>query len=114
MRISDWSSDVCSSDLRAAGPDLLAVDAPMLAFLHGLRAQPRQVRARVRFGKALAPELPHPQAFGQEGLPLGLVADGHDDGAGPFLADGRAAFRPRRKNRVSGKGWSGRGDFGGR
>src|SRR3546814_4495411 len=26
MRISDWSSDVCSSDLRAAGQDVALVD----------------------------------------------------------------------------------------
>src|SRR3546814_7559784 len=41
MRISDWSSDVCSSDLRSAGPHQLvrrlAVDAPEVRPPHDVK-----------------------------------------------------------------------------
>src|SRR3546814_16674918 len=37
MRISDWSSDVCSSDLREAHPPLLAMLAYSLAILSAVR-----------------------------------------------------------------------------
>src|SRR3546814_3909125 len=35
MRISDWSSDVCSSDLSSQGPALFSRHAAGSAFLHG-------------------------------------------------------------------------------
>ncbi|MNR32993.1 hypothetical protein D3C85_1506320 [compost metagenome] len=76
---------------RAAGPDLLAVDAPLVAFENRLGAQPGQIRARVGFGKALAPELAHGQDIGQKALFLGFRAHGHDDGPGEFLAYGAHA-----------------------
>src|SRR3546814_6163796 len=65
MRISDWSSDVCSSDLvgagdedpvpavvAAAGPDLGAVDHVGVAVANGSGAQRGQVGAGVEIGRA--------------------------------------------------------------
>src|SRR3546814_10636176 len=63
MRISDWSSDVCSSDLAAeedhqvrmfgaADPDFLAVDDIIVADLTRKGADARRVGARGRFGDA--------------------------------------------------------------
>src|SRR3546814_4838859 len=39
MRISDWSSDVCSSDLRAAAEALQAATAALTAEIEELRAK---------------------------------------------------------------------------
>src|SRR3546814_12560412 len=50
MRISDWSSDVCSSDLY-----LLAVDHIGVAIAIGPCLERREVRAGTGFRKALAP-----------------------------------------------------------
>src|SRR3546814_2336450 len=45
MRISDWSSDVCSSDLHANGTDHLALDNDRnAAFKHAFQAGNRQER----------------------------------------------------------------------
>src|SRR3546814_1978602 len=71
MRISDWSSDVCSSDLitlaaflgaderehdvremRAGGPDFLAVDAPAFRRFARRRPHGREVRTGAGFGQA--------------------------------------------------------------
>src|SRR3546814_9129741 len=77
MRISDWSSDVCSSDLgvlgdgridpgdqdavagdvRTGGPHLLAVHHPFVAVMFGSGLDAREVRARAGFGEQLAPDL---------------------------------------------------------
>src|SRR3546814_1822990 len=62
MRISDWSSDVCSSDLEqadhvvafvgAGGPDLGAVHPPAAVDLAGPRAARGKIRAGIRFAHA--------------------------------------------------------------
>ena len=44
-------------EMRARGPDLLAIDDPVDAVLLGTRAQTRDVRAGGRFGEQLAPNL---------------------------------------------------------
>src|SRR3546814_13065711 len=66
MRISDWSSDVCSSDLLGAGT------AGAAALHPGLRARRRMGRRGVA-GHRTQPE-PQPRLLGsfpQEGVPLG-------------------------------------------
>src|SRR3546814_9022303 len=58
MRISDWSSDVCSSDLLYAAPmgPLLTTISGMLQRLSGDRLDPEEARIRViaLFGQAFA------------------------------------------------------------
>src|SRR3546814_4747460 len=50
MRISDWSSDVCSSDLRTLDPqlDLWAVAQPVLADILREQRRPRAIAKRLR------------------------------------------------------------------
>src|SRR3546814_17713466 len=56
MRISDWSSDVCSSDLMGVGgPDLRAVEDIIPAIAVGAKLERGEIRPRARFRKALAP-----------------------------------------------------------
>src|SRR3546814_12040029 len=42
MRISDWSSDVCSSDLLSKGCSRKALDAPAIPFTRRFRVAPRR------------------------------------------------------------------------
>src|SRR3546814_2577872 len=59
VRISDWSSDVCSSDLRARVSDACRVEVPRefeaLAFSHGIEAWLRAVFACNQYVDAQAP-----------------------------------------------------------
>src|SRR3546814_10892292 len=50
MRISDWSSDVCSSDLIAAGADIGHIS------LDHYRAPPSQSHTRGRFREQIVPK----------------------------------------------------------
>ncbi|MEZ5502268.1 MAG: hypothetical protein R3E50_06275 [Halioglobus sp.] len=59
-------------------PDLLAVDDEMVAVLNGTAAQGGQVRAGVRFGKALAPDIVPASHARQERAFLLLGTPGHD------------------------------------
>src|SRR3546814_10207951 len=65
MRISDWSSDVCSSDLAAVRADDVALQlAPRVVLAH------RQIgvgRAELEFGDAKVVE-PGTHLFGDEGV----------------------------------------------
>src|SRR3546814_3123805 len=102
MRISDWSSDVCSSDL------LLAVHHPFVAVMFGSGLDAREVRARAGFGEQLAPDLAGDDP-GQEAELLLRGAVGDDGRSGQVLGDaargwghpgiaaeiGRAACRER-------------------
>src|SRR3546814_3453559 len=84
MRISDWSSDVCSSDLLV---DALGRLAAILASHSGTRTMPGQPGADVLAGRAF--------------------------GLGPGAGQ-TAAHHPDRKRGVSGKSVSVRVDLGGR
>src|SRR5690606_1591564 len=44
-------------EVRARGPDLLAIDDPVIAVAHGARAHRRHIRPRRRLGEELAPDL---------------------------------------------------------
>src|SRR3546814_11519317 len=64
MRISDWSSDVCSSDLQAedpvrlvriARPYLLAVDKPVIALVLRTALKTDEIRTGARLRIALCP-----------------------------------------------------------
>src|SRR3546814_11664885 len=46
MRISDWSSDVCSSDLRDPRGDAGARQSGLVTISHGERARVREISAR--------------------------------------------------------------------
>src|SRR3546814_19317612 len=87
MRISDWSSDVCSSDLRGALEFVRSGSVLALLLAEGCdrelhRARPclveRRLVARTRpifVGQAprIAERVDFPFALGDAGLPLGLV-----------------------------------------
>src|SRR3546814_5846853 len=97
MRISDWSSDVCSSDLLAAQARQRRRQIPVLEGRtvpqrSGLAGQHRQIMTRV-IDRAVAPEV--------AGM-LGdnLLAAAHDNavGVGPDL---HRPPRQRRENRVA-------------
>src|SRR3546814_10120250 len=82
MRISDWSSDVCSSDLAAEGADVVAHPAQR----RGLVLEPGVAGARV----GLAEQVLHPQ----EAERAEPVVDGdHDD---VVVERERGAVVPRR------------------
>src|SRR3546814_6641676 len=70
LRISDWSSDVCSSDLRRQAPVLLAADQPHGA-AGGLRAA---VPATLLGARAVR----HPSRGGAGALPVQHTAGGVD------------------------------------
>src|SRR3546814_17786624 len=65
MRISDWSSDVCSSDLEVAA---LALDAEMPVARGEGRAGQGQLRLRRQLG------LPDPEAVPEDGIRAGVHA----------------------------------------
>src|SRR3546814_19221189 len=94
MRISDWSSDVCSSDLRFIG----RAEFGTRRFFDAARV-PRRLDARHL----------HAQADAEEGdVPFAREADAGDLAFGPALAEAD------RKSVVSGKSVSERVDLGGR
>src|SRR3546814_16049434 len=112
MRSSDWSSDVCSSDLRA-GSELLLEQTCLNAWhiiRHALAGRWRQLRAFQRQQIALIRD-----AAGQA-CQVALAADhamaGCDDRE--WLAAAGRADRPDRKRAVSGKRGSWRVGIGGR
>src|SRR3546814_19297662 len=104
MRISDWSSDVCSSDLLDAGDG----GVEEIAGAAG-RVDQGAVLAAVEVGRA---ETGHEVLQRQPGLGVAEVAgDGGDALAGPALqalGDGLEGDAPDRKRAVSGKSVSGR------
>ena len=55
--IGAGEKDAVVGIMRARGPDLLAVDDPVVAFSLRARAQARDIRAARGFGKQLAPDL---------------------------------------------------------
>src|SRR3546814_14066872 len=113
MRISDWRSDVCSSDLRCQGVVGQISERSALSI-----AEPRQ-RHLVRQGdvrRRQAGEDAGWRSWGKRG-----VAGGADGGAGPVAVAGAGAARRRpaavrpgdRKRVVLGKSVSVRGESGG-
>src|SRR3546814_21029662 len=62
MRISDWSSDVCSSDLPVGG-----VEAKLIAGGEGADQRPHLVRPAHREGRMMQQRLDPPQRVGQGG-----------------------------------------------
>ena len=56
VRIRPDDQDAPVAEVRARGPDLLAVDDPVVAVAHGAAPQPGEVRPRARFAEELAPE----------------------------------------------------------
>src|SRR3546814_7152105 len=74
MRISDWSSDVCSSDLTGAGAaDLLPRNHPVPQHSGFDEGKPRHLRARARdpgrerpLGGLRPPQGPDPRKIGQQ------------------------------------------------
>src|SRR3546814_3154543 len=68
MRISDWSSDVCSSDLAVTGTCLISFDRNRYSVLSTMARRTVQVRAYadriiVRCGEEVVAE--HPRTFGR-------------------------------------------------
>src|SRR3546814_12017266 len=103
MRISDWSSDVCSSDLPDGGPMLACRKA---AVLEELRCRVRKLERREPVGMVPLPlAVPAIDAvLPQGGLPLACL---------PEVAE-TAAPGPDRKSVVEGKGVYRRVELGGR
>src|SRR3546814_11322288 len=113
MRISDWSSDVCSSDLLGLGPLLDGVEDLRDLVEAGLRLDVSRVFLPLRLADEVADVAPH-RRLGDEvdvGVGVGLPALALDDparlaaagvvtGARPGVADGNAlavlaVFLPR-------------------
>src|SRR3546814_20361997 len=104
MRISDWSSDVCSSDLRiiagllawchhpehAADPDHGIGGGRQPRFVAGFY---RQVQRRVLLGFGLTHRPAHPRAFRGDGQLHHLT--GHALSTGDINSIGRASGRER-------------------
>src|SRR3546814_2400849 len=94
MRISDWSSDVCSSDLPGAG-----VDAPHVIDDQG---QGQLAQERYQLGEAVGVEMDHRMPAERDDF-LDDGADGAAVGVGAEVADeveahaAHAAFVERRK-----------------
>src|SRR3546814_13139689 len=97
MRISDWSSDVCSSDLRCAGGD---ADGP------GRRRRDRQGRAAVETDRQF-------RKWRRPYRSEGRARQGHRRDQHPRCAH-RGYGRQDRKSVVEGKSVSVRLDLGGR
>src|SRR3546814_17695597 len=133
MRISDWSSDVCSSDLQfpGEGREHLAIDttsaewraaapgAELLGLYRDDRYPEDIVMLRLPAGSRLPPQMID-AAAAPHGLEIfvvsgGLVADGARYAAGAWLrAPHGIAKHLDRQSGVSGKSVSVRGDRGGR
>ena len=81
--------------LAATGPDLLAVDDPLVAVLHGLGLQAGEVGAGAGLAEELAPRLLAVGDLGQEALLLLVGAVGDDRRGGQHRAEApRRAERP--------------------
>src|SRR3546814_12611146 len=108
MRISDWSSDVCSSDLSSWSSDLSRRSGlrprrqktSCLAFEYEAGQPPRRVSAGID-ADAVGPDL----GFRRDGVAV------HDDlavvgvGLEKQLANPQHVFLPRSEERRVGKGW---------
>src|SRR3546814_14834069 len=90
MRISDWSSDVCSSDLRE-------LDLPQPTASHGL-ARPRKALGDPLLVRARDGMEPTPRAEAIAGVVQQLLELRRD------LAEGGQTFSPRSEERRVGKG----------
>src|SRR3546814_18037191 len=101
MRISDWSSDVCSSDLRA-GPER---DDQFGGFVVEHAGQPAEVEGVFTLRRAAETGLAAP-AVQVKRLAFGSGPADPLDHIGGAGGEGR-------KSVVLGKGWSGRLNFGG-
>src|SRR3546814_12862788 len=73
MRISDWSSDVCSSDLKAAGFACVLLAVGPAALAAGPTAEQRTPEERARIEAVIAPttDFSRPEKF--EPLPGGAT-----------------------------------------
>src|SRR3546814_18514486 len=84
MRISDWSSDVCSSDLLAESAGLESLDRGLRGSVRGRHAPPQFGRVRIAFGehaRRAEYRLQHQgargirgQAFGERGRQIGRAS----------------------------------------
>src|SRR4029079_10237315 len=77
--------------MRARGPDLLAVDDPVVALLLGAGAQARDIRAAGGLGEELAPDLLAGSKFRQVTPLVLFAAEGHH---------GRPAHPPGARERL--------------
>src|SRR3546814_8485260 len=78
MRISDWSSDVCSSDL-VGGHNLLSVDLPRLGFSRTeILAMARE--RKILDGWVMAPMIDQPASFTDVKRPDSVVWINGKDG----------------------------------
>src|ERR1700694_5648518 len=73
--------------MRARGPDLLAIDDPVVAASLRARAQTGDVRSAGRFGKQLAPDLFAGSELGQIMAFVLFIAIGHHGRPAHALAD---------------------------
>src|SRR3546814_1410193 len=81
MRISDWSSDVCSSDLAFAGWGLFAGMPTLVGSFYRMTTEAR-IKGLVKQQKALIAEWGHAVAEG-----IGAVMPDEDDGEADAEAD---------------------------
>ena len=81
----------------AAGPDLLAVDAPDIAVANRARPQACEVGAGFRLRESLAPDVAHIEDGRKEAHFCASVPIGEDDRTGKLLADRIDTFRRRQR-----------------
>src|SRR3546814_20713535 len=122
MRISDWSSDVCSSDLLGT-PDILLMLSTEVAVFDNLKgrlylvvhADPSESQGMARANRRLD-ELAHRLRHGGAGYPQLQQPQVLDEAhfVSGFSRHGFIAAVGDRTSVVSGKGVSGRVDLGGR
>src|SRR3546814_8568978 len=91
MRISDWSSDVCSSDLP---PPLGAVAAPP----GGERASEAELGRHQKIDASVRARRPDRLAFEHAAIPI-AIDDRIERGKGPARAFGRGADECQRRER---------------
>ena len=80
--------------VRLGGPDLGAVDHPIVPVAHRARAQRGEVGARLRLGIALAPDMLGREHRRQEAALLCLRAEGHQHRPAHVEAEGNQTRRP--------------------
>src|SRR3546814_9409670 len=81
MRISDWSSDVCSSDLLPIARDLASEAIRVNTILPGIFETPLLARVPDKAREGLAASVPFPRRLGAPGeyaqLALAIIENGY-------------------------------------
>src|SRR3546814_10506214 len=105
MRISDWSSDVCSSDLHAARPRGGGIDAVEIGerrlgggeALRGLEHRQRAGRGRLGLGRGPAVARTHQAQLGEAAIQHGARSEEHTSELQSLMRISYAVFCLKKK-----------------